>query len=176
MPPRGVYGLADGSNVLQHEAKAEPSVASRLIEQLQTVDPSAKEEEEIAIRDALGVAYIGMSLVSPFICLHSSICHSRIRLCKVLYPITQSISDERPRQSLAAARTFVLLMVLHPQIQKRAQDELDDIVGPGQTPSFEDLPKLVYLDAVMREVFRWHREAPLGEDSQFNNDIHWGVY
>lgn len=58
--------------------------------------------------------------------------------------------------------TFVLLMAQYPEVQKRAQDELDRVVGFGQIPSFEDRPKLVYIEAVVREVLRWISMVRLG--------------
>jgi hypothetical protein len=53
-------------------------------------------------------------------------------------------------------------MMLHPSVQRRAQDELDHIVGRARLPSFEDQDKLVYLSSVLKESVRWHPVAPLG--------------
>ena len=54
-------------------------------------------------------------------------------------------------------------MAKHPKVQKKAQDELDSLVGPGQLPTFEDKPKLVYIEAILRETMRWLRMVPLGK-------------
>ncbi|KAJ3540051.1 hypothetical protein NMY22_g4463 [Coprinellus aureogranulatus] len=64
--------------------------------------------------------------------------------------------------TLAAAMTFVLLMAKYPEVQKKAQAELDRVVGFGQIPTFEDRPKLVYIQAVIREVLRWISMLRLG--------------
>lgn len=53
-------------------------------------------------------------------------------------------------------------MVLHPEAQKKAQAELDAVVGPGRMPDFSDWKSLVYMNALIKEVLRWHTVAPLG--------------
>ena len=46
-------------------------------------------------------------------------------------------------------------MLLHPEVQKRAQEELDQAVGKDVLPSLDDRPNLPYLDAVIKETFRF---------------------
>ncbi len=53
-------------------------------------------------------------------------------------------------------------MALHPEAQKKAQAELDAVVGPGRMPEFSDWKSLVYVDALIKEVLRWHTVAPFG--------------
>ncbi|KAJ0421285.1 cytochrome P450 [Aspergillus carlsbadensis] len=57
---------------------------------------------------------------------------------------------------------FFLAMVLHPEVQQKAQEELDRVVGPNKLPSFEDRPNLPYIDAIVKESLRWHPVAPMG--------------
>ncbi|KAJ2921469.1 hypothetical protein H1R20_g15623, partial [Candolleomyces eurysporus] len=64
--------------------------------------------------------------------------------------------------SIGIAMTFLLLMAMHPDVQKRAQAELDRVVGTGRLPTFEDRTNLHYVNALLRELFRWHQLAPLG--------------
>ena len=45
-------------------------------------------------------------------------------------------------------------MVLHPDVQKRAQEEIDRTIGENILPTFEDLPNLKYLDAIKKECMR----------------------
>jgi cytochrome P450 len=58
---------------------------------------------------------------------------------------------------------FVLAMVLYPDIQTRAQAEIDSVIGRDQLPTFEDRVSLPYIDAVVRETYRWSPIAPLGD-------------
>jgi phospholipid N-methyltransferase len=43
-------------------------------------------------------------------------------------------------------------MVLNPEVQKRAQEEIDAVVGGDRLPNFDDRPSLPYIEAVFREV------------------------
>jgi cytochrome P450 len=53
-------------------------------------------------------------------------------------------------------------MTLFPEAQRKAQEELDRVIGTSRLPTFEDRKNLPYIDAVVKETFRWHPLAPLG--------------
>ena len=53
-------------------------------------------------------------------------------------------------------------MMLYPEVQKRAQSELDEVVGRDRLPTFEDRDRLPYIANVVKETFRWKAVAPLG--------------
>jgi cytochrome P450 len=53
-------------------------------------------------------------------------------------------------------------MVLYPDAQRKAQEELDKVLGGSRLPTFEDEPSLPYVQALVNEVFRWHPVTPLG--------------
>ncbi|KAI0081411.1 cytochrome P450 [Panus rudis PR-1116 ss-1] len=57
---------------------------------------------------------------------------------------------------------FILAMTQHPEVLKKAQEEIDRVVGPGRLPDFGDRDSLPYLDCIIREVFRWHPPVPMG--------------
>jgi hypothetical protein len=54
-------------------------------------------------------------------------------------------------------------MLLCPDVQARAQAEIDSVVGIARLPVFEDRPSLPYIEAVLRETLRWHPAVPLGK-------------
>ena len=54
-------------------------------------------------------------------------------------------------------------MVLYPEVQKRAQEELDSVLGHGHLPQFGDEDSLPYLKAILHEVVRWNPALPLGQ-------------
>ncbi len=56
-----------------------------------------------------------------------------------------------------------MLMALHPDIQVRAQVELDSVLGKGCQPSYTDVDSLPYLAAVLKEVLRFAPIGPLGK-------------
>ncbi|KAJ3485907.1 hypothetical protein NLI96_g4625 [Meripilus lineatus] len=77
----------------------------------------------------------------------------------------------------SAMETFFLAMVLHPNAQKRAQRELDTVVGHGQLPEFEDQDNLPYLRCVVHEVLRWYPVVPLGLPHRvMQDDIYEGMF
>jgi hypothetical protein len=53
-------------------------------------------------------------------------------------------------------------MVLYPDAQKKAQEEIDKVIGPDRLPNFEDRHSLPFVEAFCREVYRWHPLIPLG--------------
>ncbi|KAI0334579.1 cytochrome P450 [Cubamyces sp. BRFM 1775] len=57
---------------------------------------------------------------------------------------------------------FFLAMVLNPGAQEKAQAELDDVVGCDRLPEFGDRPSLPYVNALIKEVLRWHVISPIG--------------
>lgn len=67
---------------------------------------------------------------------------------------------------LAYMMTYVLAMVHYPEAQKQAQAEIDEVIGNKRLPNFEDRSSLPYVEALFREIFRWHGPAPLGEFCQ----------
>ena len=59
-------------------------------------------------------------------------------------------------------KSFCVAMILWPDIQKKAQDELDSVIGRDRLPTFEDRPRLPFVDAVYKETMRWRPVTPLG--------------
>jgi cytochrome P450 len=57
---------------------------------------------------------------------------------------------------------WALAMIAHPEFQKRAQAELDAVVGRSRTPTFSDASTLPYIQALVRETLRWRPVIPLG--------------
>ena len=49
---------------------------------------------------------------------------------------------------------FFLQMVLNQDVQKRAQKEIDSVVGLDRLPEAKDRASLKYLDCILKEVLR----------------------
>ena len=56
-----------------------------------------------------------------------------------------------------------LAMILFPEVQKKAQAELDAIIGPERLPTLSDRQSLPYMEALVKEIHRWHPVARLGK-------------
>ncbi|KAK7037967.1 cytochrome P450 [Favolaschia claudopus] len=73
--------------------------------------------------------------------------------------------------------TFFLQMVLHPEIQAKAQAEIDAVVGNKRLPTYEDRERLPYVDALCKEVFRSHPVGPTGVPlCATEDDVHNGYF
>lgn len=57
---------------------------------------------------------------------------------------------------------FVQAMVLYPAAQRRAQAEIDRVVGPARLPTIEDWDDLPFIRACIKESLRWMPTAILG--------------
>lgn len=68
-----------------------------------------------------------------------------------------------PIQTVSSLSSFFLAMVIHPEIQIKAQQELDSVIGGGRLPDFTDRASLPYINAIVKEVIRWSPVAPLGK-------------
>ena len=53
-------------------------------------------------------------------------------------------------------------MVIFPDVQRKAQAELDEVVGRGQLPTFADYENLPYIRALVKETLRWRPVDPQG--------------
>lgn len=57
---------------------------------------------------------------------------------------------------------LTVAMLHHPNAMKKAQAELDAVVGPERMPEFDDKAHLPYINALISEVTRWRPVAVLG--------------
>lgn len=57
----------------------------------------------------------------------------------------------------------MLAMLLHPDAQRKAQAELDSVIGSGRLPVCTDRDNLPYVNALVLEIMRWHSAVPSGE-------------
>lgn len=69
-------------------------------------------------------------------------------------------------------------MCTSPEIQKRAQAEIDSVVGHDRLPEFKDRDNLPYIEALLSEVFRWMTVTPLGgiPHASVNDDEYEGYF
>ncbi|KAG6841262.1 hypothetical protein C0991_000402 [Blastosporella zonata] len=59
-------------------------------------------------------------------------------------------------------RTGTPPIVIHPECQRKAQEEIDRIIGSARLPELTDRESLPYLECVMQESLRWNQAAPTG--------------
>ena len=57
---------------------------------------------------------------------------------------------------------FIHALTKWPQIQQKAQQQIDEIVGEDRSPTWQDYEKLPYVAACVKEAMRWRPVVPLG--------------
>ncbi|KAJ3568619.1 hypothetical protein NP233_g5596 [Leucocoprinus birnbaumii] len=79
--------------------------------------------------------------------------------------------------TVTALNTFVLGMLQRPDVMKKAQKEVDQVVGNDRLPEASDMPHLHYLSAVIKETLRWNPVAPMGvPHCTSEDDVYNGYY
>ncbi|KAL1736200.1 cytochrome P450 [Schizophyllum commune] len=73
--------------------------------------------------------------------------------------------------TVATLLNFTLHMLENPEIQRRAQEELDSVLEPGRLPDFDDEEKLPYVTAIIRETMRIHPVAPMAVPHVYSGDV-----
>ncbi|CAM6128884.1 unnamed protein product [Calypogeia fissa] len=63
--------------------------------------------------------------------------------------------------SSVAALWALTELLRNPRVLRKVQEELDSVVGPHRLVQEEDLPKLLYVTAVIKETLRVHTPGPL---------------
>lgn len=63
-------------------------------------------------------------------------------------------------------------MTLYPDVQRRAQAELDAVTAGSRLPTYEDKPNLPYINAIVKEVLRWN---PVSSAGRWLQKIAFGV-
>lgn len=74
-------------------------------------------------------------------------------------------------QTIAVLHMFFLLMARHPEIQRKAQEEVDRVVGIDRLPEMSDRDSLPYINRIIREALRFAPVAPLVVHSPDEDDV-----
>ncbi|TFY76222.1 hypothetical protein EWM64_g7790 [Hericium alpestre] len=84
--------------------------------------------------------------------------------------VTGSVYTAGAETTSTAVNSAILALVLHPDVQWRAQAEIDSVIGRDRLPDFDDRASMPYVDAVCREVIRWKIVNPLGLPRRVRSD------
>ncbi|KAI4344962.1 hypothetical protein L6164_012134 [Bauhinia variegata] len=68
------------------------------------------------------------------------------------------------------------LLLNHPHVLKKAQEELDTLVGRDRLVKDSDIDKLQYIQAIVKETLRIHPPGPLSGPREFTEDCTLGGY
>ncbi|KAJ7283455.1 cytochrome P450 [Mycena rebaudengoi] len=79
--------------------------------------------------------------------------------------------------TVSAVYSFFLAIALHPEVQAKAQSEIDTVVGNDRLPTFTDRGDLPYVEAIVKEVLRWNTVVPTGVPHRATqDDIYEGYF
>ncbi|KAI0770762.1 putative CyP450 monooxygenase [Irpex lacteus] len=73
-------------------------------------------------------------------------------------------------------QTFFCSMAAHPELQKKAREELDLVVGPDRMPSYDDYDSLPYIRAIFMECARWLPVVPISLPHRSITDDYYEGY
>jgi len=79
--------------------------------------------------------------------------------------------------SVSSMSSLFLALVLYPEVQKRAQAELDSVISRDRLPTYDDKSRLPYIEAMSKELLRWQMVTPMGvPHSPSDDDVYKGYF
>lgn len=78
-----------------------------------------------------------------------------------LYFMGGTMMEGASDTSSAIVLAGIQAMAKWPQIQRKAQAEIDAVVGPDRSPTWDDYKNLPYIAATVKEAMRWRPVTPL---------------
>ncbi|CCM01205.1 uncharacterized protein FIBRA_03253 [Fibroporia radiculosa] len=79
--------------------------------------------------------------------------------------------------SLTTMLSFFLAMICYPEVQKKAQLEIETVIGTDRLPNLADRDSLPFLNALCTELHRWNPAVPLGVTHRLmQDDIYEGYH
>lgn len=73
----------------------------------------------------------------------------------------------------AGLKSMFLAMLLYPETQRRAQEEIESVTGGTRLPTAQDRDALPYLNSLTSEVHRWNPVSPIGlPHKSLNEDVY----
>ncbi|KAF8210797.1 cytochrome P450 [Mycena galopus ATCC 62051] len=64
--------------------------------------------------------------------------------------------------TVSTLRSFILAILTNPGAQRKAQSEIDTVIGRDRLPDFRDRDSLPYVSALLKEVLRWRNVTLIG--------------
>jgi len=79
--------------------------------------------------------------------------------------------------TVSSALALVLALAMHPEYQRKAQAQLDDVLGAAtRLPTFADVGELPYIQALVLEVGRWFTVVPFSLPRVLQRDDEYRGY
>jgi len=79
--------------------------------------------------------------------------------------------------SISILETFFLAMLHYPDVYRKAQEEIDRVIGNERLPDLTDRHSLPYLEALVMELYRWNPPVTVGiPHASTENDQYLGYH
>ncbi|KAL7790345.1 cytochrome P450 [Trichoderma ceciliae] len=78
--------------------------------------------------------------------------------------------------TVSTLMAFVLAMVLNPDVQQKAQAEIDRVVGSNRLPAAGDEENLPYVNSIIKESLRYFPVLPMGVTHEAEEEISFRGY
>ncbi|KAI9441796.1 cytochrome P450 [Lactarius indigo] len=138
------------------EGTAVPSLATEYLQEADLQSSPESQSRLQGIKDLLGSLFIGNS-------------------CIVYEYMQRAYVEHQP--TAAPVFSLFLALILYPEVQKRAQAELDAVISRDRLPTYDDKPRLPYIEAMSKELLRWQMVTPLGAPhSPTGDDFYRGYF
>lgn len=72
--------------------------------------------------------------------------------------------------TVSSSMSFVIAMLQYPEIQARAQKEIDSVTRGERLPEISDRDSMPYMQRIVKEVLRWQPVLPLGFPHALSKD------
>jgi cytochrome P450 len=73
-------------------------------------------------------------------------------------------------------RALLLRMLMHPDVQRKVQQEIDDVIGRDRLPSMDDRSRMPYTEATIQEAMRVGAAIPINAPHSCLEDATFGGY
>jgi cytochrome P450 len=68
-------------------------------------------------------------------------------------------------------------MAIHPETQKKAQKEIDQLLEGERLPTLSDQDDLPYVSALIKEIYRWYTPVPISlPKALMEDDVYKGYH
>ncbi|RDB18406.1 hypothetical protein Hypma_000372 [Hypsizygus marmoreus] len=78
--------------------------------------------------------------------------------------------------TVSAIASCVLGLLTNPEALKKAQQEIDEVVGSEQLPTFDDQDSLPFVTAIVKETLRWRDVTPIAVPHLLHADDEYKGY
>jgi len=138
------------------------SLAGEYLQELENFVGPERQKQEEAVIASMGSMYMGKLLYYRIRCMGlTSSLSAGLDTVRIL-DISAGFLPISTTKTVSSMSSLFLALVLFPHVQKRAQAELDVVVGRDRLPTFDDRPRLPYIEALCKELMRWNMVTPIG--------------